>query len=110
MSNAIEFTNVWKKFKKGEKINSLRDAIPNLFKRKDRNLTLEEREFWAVKDVSFNIEKGGVIGIMGPNGAGKSTILKLLSRIIVPNKGSMRINGRISGPLLLYTPPLFSSL
>ncbi|OGX39110.1 MAG: hypothetical protein A3C36_04335 [Omnitrophica WOR_2 bacterium RIFCSPHIGHO2_02_FULL_52_10] len=96
MSNAIEFTNVWKKFKKGEKINSLRDAIPNLFKRKDRNLTLEEREFWAVKDVSFNIEKGGVIGIMGPNGAGKSTILKLLSRIIVPNEGSIKIIGRLS--------------
>src|SRR3989338_4489794 len=96
MSNAIEFTNVWKKFKKGEKINSLRDAIPNLFKRVDRGLTLEDKEFWAVKDVSFNSEKGGVIGIMGPNGAGKSTILKLLSRIIVPNKGSMKINGRLS--------------
>ena len=96
MSNAIEFTNVWKKFRKGEKLNSLRDAIPNLFQRNNRKADLEEREFWAVKDVSFNIEKGGVIGIMGPNGAGKSTILKLLSRIITPNKGSMKINGRLS--------------
>lgn len=94
--NAIEFTNVWKKFKKGEKLNSLRDAIPNLFKREDKNLKLEDKEFWAVKDVSFNIEKGGVVGIMGPNGAGKSTILKLLSKIIVPNKGAMKINGRLS--------------
>lgn len=94
--NAIEFTNVWKKFKKGEKFNSLRDAIPNFFKKKDPDKKLEDKEFWAVKDVSFNIEKGGVIGIMGPNGAGKSTILKLLSRIIVPNKGSMNIKGRLS--------------
>ncbi|MBN1869029.1 MAG: ABC transporter ATP-binding protein [Candidatus Omnitrophica bacterium] len=94
--NAIEFNSVWKKFRKGEKFNSLRDAIPDFFKRKAPNVKLEDKEFWAVKDVSFNIEKGGVIGIMGPNGAGKSTILKLLSRIIVPNKGSMKINGRLS--------------
>ncbi|MDZ4243182.1 MAG: ABC transporter ATP-binding protein, partial [Candidatus Omnitrophota bacterium] len=93
---AIEFTNVWKKFRKGEKFNSLRDAIPNLFKREDSSLTLEDKEFWAVKDVSFNIEKGGVIGIMGPNGSGKSTTLKLLSRIMEPNKGDIKINGRLS--------------
>lgn len=96
MSNAIEFNSVWKKFRKGEKFNSLRDAIPNLFKKKDREVKLEGKEFWAVKDVSFNIEKGGVIGIMGPNGAGKSTILKMLSRIMVPNEGSIKINGRLS--------------
>ena len=98
MNNSIEFNQVWKKFKKGEKFNSLRDAIPNLFKFKkdDKNNRLEDREFWAVKNVSFNLEKGGVIGIMGPNGAGKSTILKMLSKIIVPNKGSMKINGRLS--------------
>lgn len=97
MSNAIEFHNVWKKFKKGEKLNSLRDAIPHLFKNKIvKNDPLLDIEFWAVKNVSFNIEKGGVIGIMGPNGAGKSTVLKILSKIIVPTKGEMRINGRLS--------------
>jgi lipopolysaccharide transport system ATP-binding protein len=96
MNYAIEFNEVWKKFKKGEKMNSLRDAIPHLMNRKDKDVSLEDREFWAVKNVSFNIEKGGVVGIMGPNGAGKSTILKLLSKIIVPNKGSMKINGRLS--------------
>lgn len=96
MKNSIEFEQVWKKFKKGEKLNSLRDAIPNLFKKVDKNNKLEDSEFWAVKNVSFTIEKGGVIGFMGPNGAGKSTILKLLSRIIVPNKGRITINGRLS--------------
>ncbi len=96
VQNSIEFNQVWKKFRKGEKLNSLRDAIPNMFKREDRNSKLEDREFWAVKDVSFDIKQGDVVGVMGPNGAGKSTILKLLSRIIKPNKGSMKINGRLS--------------
>lgn len=96
MKYVLEFNNVWKKFKKGEKVNSLRDAIPRLFTREDKNISLKKQEFWAVKDVSFYIQKGDVVGIMGPNGAGKSTILKLLSRIIVPNKGSMKVNGRLS--------------
>lgn len=97
MSNAIEFHNVWKKFKKGEKLNSLRDSIPRLFKNKIAgDNPLSDMEFWAVKDVSFEVEKGDVIGIMGPNGAGKSTILKLLSRIMLPSKGEMKINGRLS--------------
>jgi lipopolysaccharide transport system ATP-binding protein len=96
MSYAIEFNEVWKKYRKGEKVNSLRDAIPKLFNVKEMNMRLEDREFWAVKDVSFNIKRGDVVGVMGPNGAGKSTILKLLSRIITPNKGSIKINGRLS--------------
>jgi len=98
MSAVIEFNDVWKKFKKGEKFNSLRDSIPRFF----RNLTrksgheLDKEEFWAVKDAHFNIDKGEVVGILGPNGAGKSTILKLLSRIMLPTRGSMKINGRLS--------------
>lgn len=93
--NVIEFNSVWKKFKKGEKLNSIRDALPNFFKKRDKNV-LESSEFWAVKDVNFKIKKGEVVGVMGPNGAGKSTILKLLSRIIIPTKGDMVINGRLS--------------
>lgn len=100
MDNVIEFRNVSKKFKKGERFNSLRDAIPNLFRglvsRKKKEDALAEREFWAVNDVSFNVKKGEVVGIIGPNGAGKSTILKLLSGIIVPNKGDMEVTGRLS--------------
>ncbi len=99
MQNAVDFHEVWKKFKKGEKFDSLRDAIPHFLKNlthKNRNITLSENEFWAVKDVNFTIPKGGVVGIMGPNGAGKSTILKLLSGIISTTKGQMTINGRLS--------------
>ena len=66
MSNAIEFNSVWKKFKKGEKLNSLRDSIPAFFNRAIRERgekTLKDQEFWAVKDVSFDIPHGGVIGM-----------------------------------------------
>ena len=96
MKYVLEFDHVWKKFRKGEKINSLRDAIPHLFAHQEKHKTLKTQEFWAVKDISFKIGKGEVVGIMGANGAGKSTVLKLLSRIIVPNEGSMRITGRLS--------------
>jgi len=99
MSNAVEFNSVWKKFKKGEKFDSLRDSIPNFFKnlrQKNKEIALSEQEFWVIKDVNFTIPKGGVVGIMGPNGAGKSTILKLLSGIMSPTKGKMTINGRLS--------------
>lgn len=99
MPTAIEFHHVWKKYKKGEKFNSIRDAVPNFIRnmvKKPNEDTLQEREFWAVNDVSFDIKKGSVTGIMGPNGAGKSTVLKLLSRIIIPNKGEIKIHGRVS--------------
>ncbi|MBN2119596.1 MAG: ABC transporter ATP-binding protein [Candidatus Omnitrophica bacterium] len=99
--NTIEFNGVWKKFKKGERLYSLRDWIPSAFKKifsingngKDN---LKEREFWALQNVNFHVKKGEVLGIIGPNGAGKSTILKLLSKILVPNKGEIKINGRLS--------------
>jgi lipopolysaccharide transport system ATP-binding protein len=97
MDHVIEFNHVWKKYRKGEKFNSLRDAIPNFVRGLKKNIhELSDQEFWAVKDVSFTIPRGGVVGIMGSNGAGKSTILKLLSGIITPTTGEMIIRGRVS--------------
>ncbi len=93
---AIEFNQVWKKFKKGEKLNSLRDFLPFLFKNAFKGNGLKGQEFWALQDVNFQVKKGEVIGLIGPNGAGKSTILKLLSGILRPNKGNMSITGRLS--------------
>jgi lipopolysaccharide transport system ATP-binding protein len=98
-SNSIEVINVWKKFRKGEYFDSLRDYLPATAKRifrSNRNGGLEDKEFWALKDVSLQIKKGEALGIIGPNGSGKSTILKLFSKILKPNKGQIVINGRLS--------------
>jgi lipopolysaccharide transport system ATP-binding protein len=95
----VVFDGVWKKFRRGQLHDSLRDLIPALARRimgrgPDRS-QLEEGDFWAVKDVSFEVNPGEALGIIGPNGAGKSTILKLLSGILRPNRGTYLVEGRI---------------
>lgn len=102
MANALEFNGVWKKFKKGERFDSLRDLIPSItrninpFAGKLDPEALQKKEFWAVKDVSFQLKRGDILGIIGHNGSGKSTILKLISGILRPTKGNIRVNGRLS--------------
>ena len=57
------------------------------------------QKFWALKDVSFGVERGDALAILGRNGAGKSTLLKLISRITAPTEGEIRIRGRVASLL-----------
>ncbi len=97
---AIQVDHVWKKFRRGEINDSMRDTLRTMarlaFGGSARDQVLGDREFWALQDVSFQVAPGESLGIIGPNGAGKSTMLKLLSRIIKPNRGSFHVNGRLS--------------
>lgn len=97
MGNAIEFRGVWKEFQRGEIHDSLRDLIPAFLRRAGRDQRRRKRDwFWALTDVSFDVPQGESWGIIGPNGAGKSTVLKLLSKILRPDRGSARVHGRLS--------------
>jgi ABC-type polysaccharide/polyol phosphate transport system ATPase subunit len=99
-SAGIEFHHVWKKFRRGEVHDSLRDLIPAMARRLvgragPKRDQLQAGDFWAVRDVSFAIRPGQALGIIGPNGAGKSTVLKILTHILRPNRGSCIVRGRI---------------
>jgi len=94
----VVFDRVWKKFHRGEIHDSLRDLIPaaigRLIGRRRSSPDLEEGDFWAVRDLGFEVTPGQTLGIIGPNGSGKSTTLKLLTRIYEPTRGHCAIHGR----------------
>ena len=88
------------------KADTLRDALTQGVSgwwSRLRHGPLEEEEFWALRDVSFRVEPGEVVGIVGRNGAGKSTLLKILSRITEPTAGSVRLRGRVASLLEVGT-------
>ena len=77
----------------------LMNAVRNKLGLRHKN----EEIFWALKDVSFTVDQGEVLGIIGQNGAGKSTLLKILSRITYPTYGTMRVNGKVGSLLEVGT-------
>jgi lipopolysaccharide transport system ATP-binding protein len=95
----LEVDGVFKKFRRGELFSSLRDLVPAVVQRFVRGKApaeLDRRDFWALQDVSFSVKRGEAFAIIGGNGAGKSTLLKLLTGIMRPTRGSIRIAGRVS--------------
>ena len=92
---------------------TLRDTIVDTFSATtqallhagERNNTSasEDNRFWALKDVSFNVQRGQVLGVIGRNGAGKSTLLKILSRVTEPTEGRVEIHGRVGSLLEVGT-------
>jgi len=92
-NRAVIVEDVWKNFRLyREKNQYIKAAIL-------RGRRARYDEFWALKGVSFDVPVGSTFGIIGSNGSGKSTMLKCLARILVPDRGSVRINGRVA-PLL----------
>lgn len=95
MENIIDVQHVTMKFNlMEEKVDTLKEYIVKLIKGK-----LFYNEFIALKDVSFKLEKGDILGIIGFNGAGKSTLLKIIAGVLKPTKGMVKINGSIA-PLI----------
>ncbi len=102
---AIEVYKLSKRYRLGgyEPYGALRDVIYNIpkifFRRKDNRGEKEDEFIWALRDVSFEIEKGEVVGLIGRNGAGKTTLLKILSKITYPTTGYAKVRGRVSSLL-----------
>lgn len=90
----IKIENVGMKFNLGiEKDNSLKMTFIKLF---DKRKRIKKSDFWALKNVTFDVAKGDVVGLIGSNGAGKSTLLKVVSGVMKPTEGKVEVNGVIS--------------
>lgn len=96
---AVEIKNLWKKFRiYHESHITLEKTLYSFFKRR----RLYE-DFWALRDISFEVKEGEVLGVIGKNGSGKTTLLRLIAKILTPNRGYVQVNGETSAFLGLGT-------
>lgn len=94
MLPAIEVRNVWKQFLvRHNRADSLKERFIGLFNKRYREHC---EPFWALRDISFTVERGEALGLIGPNGSGKSTLLRLIARTLVPTKGEIIVRGRVA--------------
>ncbi len=91
-NTVVQFENVSKRYSLGKSL-LLKEAILDVFRHD------QTKDFWALSNVRFSIQKGETLGIIGVNGSGKSTILKLIAGVILPTKGTVTVDGKIS-PLI----------
>ena len=114
MKSAVSIASLGKRYvishKAPQRYRTLRDEIAekigNAFRKRGSRSSVSlptKEDFWAVRDISFDVREGDRVGIVGRNGAGKSTLLKLLSRITEPTEGRIALNGRVSSLLEVGT-------
>jgi len=112
MKPILEFCNVSKEYVLGgatRRKDNLREVLVRHLKKPLQALTLKPKEpvreerFWALRNISFDVNPGDVIGIIGRNGAGKSTLLKIMSRITDPTEGHIKVRGRLASLLEVGT-------
>lgn len=103
----IEIKNLSKQYHRtlntSGRYNSLRDVLSHPLQALKNRKNVEKTSFWALDDISFDVNQGEVVGIIGRNGAGKSTLLKIISRITAPTKGSITLRGRVGSLLEVGT-------
>ena len=114
INSVIKVENIWKEYRLGvDSIGSFGNLVRSLFsssvnsenraQENDRTLKGTSNYIWALQDVCFEVKRGEVLSILGKNGAGKSTILKIISRVVSPTRGQIKIKGSIASLLEVGT-------